>query len=90
MQSTTHKLAVDVTLYRNDADDLIGAVYAIPADGGRTYYLAEAHDWGCDDNPTGAYLGCEAGVFADPASAAQIIELRARAAQAPETVNGTL
>jgi hypothetical protein len=76
------------TLYRDDAGDLVGAVYAIPADGGRTYYLAEAHDWG--SGITGRYIGSEAGVYADPESAARIIELRARMAQAPETVNVTL
>lgn len=80
MQSTTHKSAVEVTLYRNGRDDLIGAVYAITAHGGRTYYLAESHDWD-GDTPVGAYVGIEAGVFADPESAAAVIERRARIAQ---------
>jgi hypothetical protein len=89
MQSTTAPITAMATLYRNGMDELVGVVYAIPADGGRTYYLAEAHDWDAD-NPSGAYIGTEAGTYADPESAARIIEIRARAAQAPETLNVTL
>lgn len=89
MQSSTHKATVEVTLYRDGRDDLIGAVYAITAHGGRAYYLAEAHDWGGDD-PTGAYVGIHAGTFADAESAARVIEMRARAAYAPDSPNTTL
>lgn len=87
MQSTTHTVTAKVTLYRNGRDDLIGAVYAIPAEGGRFYYLAESHDWDGDGE---GYVGREAGVYADPESAARMIEIRARAAQAPDTLNVTL
>ena len=90
MQSTTTSMTVQVTRYRNDAGDLIGVVYTIPSgQDGRTYYLAEAHDW-YSDSAVDGYVATEAGTYADPESAARVIELRARLAQAPETVNETL
>lgn len=89
MQTTTHPLnGGTVTLYRNDRHDVIGAVYAFEGYGGRSYYLAEAHDW--DGENRGEYDPVEAGVYADAESARNVIEQRARMAQAPDTVNVTL
>lgn len=90
MQSTTHLLSTTYTRYLNSAGDLIGVVYAIPGVNGRGYYLAEAHDWDSDDNPAGAFLPIVAEVSDDPEQCVAAIERRARAAQAPDSVNVTL